>query len=294
MTTTLYVSDHMSGVRRVISSVAVALALTFAASESKAQPPRFGDAKQAEGRVQSLTTAPMGELDGAVLDDGTVIHWPPHLADRFSAVAVKGDRIRVAGRIETGPAGDTQVEAETVTNLRTNVSAENDFGPPPPPLGPSRRVAPPPRGPLARRRVIDSRTGEGTTAQGRVRSMTTAPMGEVAGAILDDGTVIHWPPHLADRFTAIIARGDQIEVSGWKETGPAGDTHLEVQTATNLRTNASVSNDGAPLAARPAPDGSGDFARPPAINDQVERRLKALEDQIAQLRAEIQRLRNEL
>ena len=120
--------------------------------------------------------------------------------------------------------------------------------------------------------------------------MTTAPMGEVDGAILDDGTVIHWPPHLADRFTAIIARGDQVKVSGSTEIGPAGDTHLEVRTVTNLRTNASASNDGAPLAGRATSDRSSDFAPPPATTDQVERRLKALEDQIARLQDEIQRL----
>ena len=134
-----------------------ALALAVAASESKAQPPRFGESKKAEGRVQGLTTAPMGEVDGATLDDGTVIHWPPHLADRFTAVVVTGDRIRAAGRMETGPAGDTHLEAETVTNLRTNVSAENDFGPPRPPPGPGLRVGRPPRSARSSKRCRPSR-----------------------------------------------------------------------------------------------------------------------------------------
>jgi hypothetical protein len=228
----------------------------------------------------------MGEVDGATLDDGTVIHWPPHLADRFTAVIAKGDRIRVAGRMETGPAGDTHLEAQTVTNLRTNASAENDFGPP---RGPGQRPGPPPGGP---------RYGEVKTAQGRVQSFTTAPMGEVDGATLDDGTVIHWPPHLADRFTAVIAKGDRIRVAGRMETGPAGDTHLEVQTATNIRTNASASSDLAVQAPLPGPgrivpDGSNDFVASPALSQDVERRLKSLEDQITQLRESVRRLRRE-
>ena len=119
-------------------------------------------------------------------------------------------------------------------------------------------------------------------------------MGEVDGAILDDGTAIHWPPHLSDRFSVVIARGDRVRVSGWMETGPVGDTHFEVQSATNLRTNATTSDDPA----RPAPvysaaDGSSDFAASPAPAENVERRLKALEDQIAQLRDEIRRLRSQ-
>src|SRR5207253_2243608 len=132
------------------------------------------------------------------------------------------------------------------------------------------------------------RFGEAKTAQGRVQSLTTAPMGEVDGATLDDGTVIHWPPHLADRFTAVITRGDRVKASGWMETGPAGDTHLEVRTATNLRTNATASNDVVgPPPGVVARDGSADFVPSPDRADAVERRLKEMEDQIAQLREEV-------
>jgi hypothetical protein len=271
---------------------AVAVALPVVTFEAEVQAQRFGETKTIQGRIQSFTTAPMGEVDGAVLDDGTVVHWPPHLADRFTPVALTGDRIRVAGRTETGPAGDTHFEAEKVTNLRTNASAENELGPHPP--APAGRVGPPRPGPLAPRGVLSARTGQTLTAQGRVKLFTTAPMGEVDGAVLDDATVIHWPPHLADRFTAIVARGDRIRVSGWTEKGPAGDTHLEVQTAVNLSTNASASADGGPAAGRIAADGSGDFAPPRASSGDVERRLKELEDQVAQMREEIRRLRDEL
>jgi hypothetical protein len=136
--------------------------------------------------------------------------------------------------------------------------------------------------------------GATKTVQGTVRRSTTAPMGEIDGAVLDDGTVIHWPPHLSDRFSAVIVRGDRVRLSGWMETGPAGDTHFELQSATNLRTNATTGDDPA----RPAPlysaaDGSSDFAASPAADENVERRLKALEDQIAQLRDEIRRVRSQ-
>jgi hypothetical protein len=273
---------------------ALILALPFALSESKAQAPGFGETRIAQGTVQRLTAAPMGEIDGAVLDDGTVIHWPPHLADRFSAIVARGDRIRAVGRMETGPAGDTHLEVQTVTNLRTNDLRENDAPAPGPGLRPE-PLPPPPPGPGPGNDPITTTT---RTAQGTVRRLTRAPMGEIDGAVLDDGTVIHWPPHLAERFTAIVAQGDRIKVSGWMEAGPAGDTHFEVVTATNLRTNATTSNDvdGRP-STRPArlpADGSGDFAAPSSRQGDVERRLKALEDQIAQLREEIRKIRDEL
>ena len=275
------------------SLLAIALAVPFACSVGKAQAPGSGDATTSQGTVRSLTTGPMGEIDGAVLDDGTVIHWPPHLADRFSGIAARGDRIRAVGRMETGPAGDTHLEIQTVTNLRTSESRQADAPPTDP--GPRRESVPPPRG---LRPGNASSVAASRTVQGTVRNLTTGPMGEIDGAVLDDGTVIHWPPHLTDRFTAIVARGDRIKVSGRRETGPAGDTHFEVLTATNLRTNATTTNDiDVPDRTDPGslpPDGSRDFAAPSDRPGDVERRLKALEDQITQLRKEIRKIRDEL
>ncbi len=118
----------MSAWRLKIAAVCAiaALVLTLADSNSIAQPPDGDATRTVQGTVRSLTRAPMGEIDGAILDSGTVIHWPPHLADRFSGVAVRGDRIRVTGWMETGPEGDTQLEVRTITNVRTNASIAND------------------------------------------------------------------------------------------------------------------------------------------------------------------------
>jgi hypothetical protein len=244
-----------------------------------------------QGTVRRMTTGPMGEVDGAVLDDGTTIHWPPHLSSRFTSIVTTGERVRAIGRIETGPDGDTHLEARKVTNLRTDAAIESE-GPPP---GPDPR-----RGlrPALRRgsRLEDDRAATGSrVVKGVVQRLTTAPMGEVDGAILEDGTVIHWPPHLAGRLAAVVVKGNQVEVRGWTETGPDGDTHFEVQTATNLGTNASVGTEpGGPRPPRLAPGSSRDFEANSAPAESVERRLKALEDQIVQLKDEIQKLRDEL
>src|SRR4051812_18883433 len=62
------------------------------------------------------------------------------------------------------------------------------------------------------------------TVRGTVRDFTTAPKGEKDGVMLTDGTWVHWPPHLEDRFSGILSRGDKIKVVGWMETGKKGDT----------------------------------------------------------------------
>ncbi len=261
----------------------------FLCAEDPGQTPGKADTQTVRGTVQSFTKAPMGEVDGAILSDGTIIHWPPHLENRFTVIISKGDRVKATGQMETGPAGDTHLEVQSLANLRTNASASNDEAAPPPPpgpkgakgpKGPKGRSAPPPPPPLS--------AGPVKTVQGTVRSFTKAPMGEVDGAILDDGTAIHWPPHLASRFTAILTRGDRVKIAGRMETGPEGDTHLEIQTLTNLRTNATVANDGPPV---PPPPGAERISA--RGTRALEERVNELEDQLDQLRREIQRLKRQ-
>ena len=92
------------------------------------------DVRTITGAVRSMNTAPRGEIDGAQLDTGVLLHWPPHLQDQFRNLVAVGDRVQATGRMETGPAGDTHFEVQSVTDLRTNTTATNpDFvgGPPP-------------------------------------------------------------------------------------------------------------------------------------------------------------------
>ena len=278
---------------RWLPLAAGSLVLLLGLGESKAQPPRGIETGAAQGTVERMTTAPRGEIDGAVLDNGTWLHWPPHMQDRFAKVVREGDRVRATGRTETGPAGDTHFEVEAVTNVRTNVAIENPdyaFGPPPPPpafRGRGRRGPPPP--PVGSdRRFARAERGETTTVQGNVKRLTTAPRGEIDGALLDDGTWLHWPPHMQDRFTNIVKEGERVRASGQTETGPAGDTHFEIQHVTNLRSNSTADNPdfgyGPPLApSQVAPDRPADR----------EQRLRELEDQVKQLQREIKRLQSE-
>src|SRR5436309_15386804 len=99
------------------------LVLLFAVVESRAQPARDAETSTVRGRIDRFTTAPRGEVDGAVLDDGTWLHWPPHLEDQFKGILKEGDRVRATGRTETGPKGDTHFEVQSVTNLRSNATA---------------------------------------------------------------------------------------------------------------------------------------------------------------------------
>lgn len=120
------------------------------------------------------------------------------------------------------------------------------------------------------------------TVSGTVKEFTTAPKGEVDGLLLTDGTWVHWPPHLQGRFTAIVAKGDRIRVAGSWETGPAGDTKLEVSTLTNVVSGKTSTNPDRPPARL--------ARRRPASAGEIDERLQALEDRLDKLEAAVERL----
>lgn len=258
------------------------LALLGAGSPLQAQGPRELGVQTVRGTVESMTTAPKGEIDGAVLEDGTVLRWPPHLERRFSDVLNRGDRVTATGTMRRGREGDERLEVRRLTNVDTDATAENDA----PGRRPKRRKGPPPP---------PRRSEEWKTVRGEVERLTTAPKGEIDGAVLQDGTVLHWPPHLERRFAVVVTRGDRVEASGFEETTRKGDEHFEVSSVTNLRTDASADNDDLKERAEPrgrrAGDGQRERRRP---GDDRADRIRYLKRQAERLQREIERLEREL
>jgi hypothetical protein len=253
------------------------LAILLGCGELKAQAMRLAAARSVRGTVESMTTAPRGEIDGAVLDDGTILHWPPHLEDQFTAVVKKGDRITAVGRVETTRKGDTHFEVQTITNVDSDATAENDG--PPPPRKKGRKGAPP----------APRRRGPEQTIQGTVERLNTAPKGEIDGAVLDDGTLLHWPPHLEDRFANLIAEGDRVKAVGFEETGKRGEERFEVQSLTNLRTNQAAENDD--LGPPPRRETRRGRNEEPSSRSE---RIRQLKQEIERIEREVERLERDL
>lgn len=212
----------------------------------RGEGPRDESPRTVRGKVERMTTAPKGEVDGAVLDDGTVLHWPPHLEDRFAGVVKPGARVEVEGDMRTGREGETRLEVRKLTNADTDATVENDE----PGRGRKRPKGPPPP---------PRPEGRAESVQGRVERITTAPRGEVDGAVLDDGTVLHWPPHLEDRFADLVKQGSRVKATGFNETTRRGDRHFEVASLTNIETDKTAQND------------ERREARPPRDRDSLER-----------------------
>ena len=216
-----------------------------------------------QGTVRSLSYGPAGDVNGIILDQGTEVHVPPEQANQLNSLAPIGARIQVSGWIHTGPLGDTHVDATTITNPSSR--ATMSFATPPPPPGPGApppgppdpntagAPAPPPPAPLAvapQSGPVSSDSGMDTTITGSVRSFNYGPAGEVNGVILDQGTVVYFPPDQAGQITQLAQVGSRIRVRGPLRQGPAGNRLIVAESVTNRRTGNSISVANQPLPPR--------------------------------------------
>ena len=106
-------------------------------------PPGPRDALQplnATGRIKAQLHGPRGDLNGALLEDGTIVRLPPPEATRLVAMLTTGAQVTVQGQGIEGPLGRV-IEAGSIgpdTGHLTLIAA--------PPQRPGRRP-PPPGGP---------------------------------------------------------------------------------------------------------------------------------------------------
>lgn len=179
------------------------------------------------GKVAQYSLTPRGDVDGLILQDGTEVHFPPHLGTQLVFVAKPGDSVTIHGLKARNVA---MVMAMQVTNDGTSKSV-TDAGPaggPPPreergpgrgPGGPGPVAGGPPgmghgpegRGPDARGL---GRDGPVLTAQGVIKAQLHGPRGDLNGVLLQDGTIVRLPPPEAQSREAALAVGKTIFVSG--------------------------------------------------------------------------------
>ncbi len=103
-------------------------------------PRDAGQALNATGRIKAQLHGPRGDLNGALLEDGTIIRLPPPEARRLASVLTAGSPVTVQGEGIEGPLGRV-IEARSIgpdTGHLSQVAA------PPPPPG---HRPPPPGGP---------------------------------------------------------------------------------------------------------------------------------------------------
>jgi hypothetical protein len=83
-----------------------------------------------QGRVQMSLHGPRGELNGAMLEDGTIVRLPPPEAERLAALLMPGQAIVVEGDGLTTAMGRV-VEAQAIGSSGAQLNVVQRPSPPP-------------------------------------------------------------------------------------------------------------------------------------------------------------------
>ena len=70
----------------------------------------------AQGKVSRLLVNPFGEVDGLLLDTGTLVTFPPHMGEQLTAAVKPGDRVEVKGF----PEAPGQISGYVITPSNSN------------------------------------------------------------------------------------------------------------------------------------------------------------------------------
>lgn len=213
--------------RNILSAIAIAAALLTTAAHAAPPiapsgepplvlpPPAPGLAGQAvaQGPVQRMLINPYGEIDGLRLADGTVVNFAPHLSDALTAAVKPGDTVRIIGR----PEARGIVRADAIVNTASGQTVYDQ----PPPLGEGRPLPP----------HLRAQKLQPQQVEGRVDTVLSGPRGEVNGVILDDGSIVRFPP---ESLRQSVQPGAPFAASGLGTRNAIGTSLEAVNLGTSL------------------------------------------------------------
>jgi hypothetical protein len=185
----------------LIGSAIVAVAQPLPPVAPPLPPPQVANQSGTgiQGRVARLLPTPHGEVDGLLLEDGRLVRFPPHLSAALLGVVGQGDAVVVDG-MQAGIG--TDVRGWRITNPTTGRSVTDA----PPPFPPEPRAW----------------SERDMRVSGIVRRALTGGRGETNGVILDDGTVVRFPPPVGEAFATLVVPGARLIAQGYGSSGPAG------------------------------------------------------------------------
>jgi hypothetical protein len=187
--------------RKLVLALAAAL-LALPAQAQDRPPPRGAAAEfwfdptqlpSFTGTVERYLVNPRGEIDALLFREGPQIVFPPDLADAVREVAPPGRPIIVWG-----------IRARHAPVITMLAFAPNNEAQP----GVVDRFY----WRLGGRAALDQ--AEQMSVSGTVKAPYYAPQGEVAGAVLDDGTVLTVPPGTAESLRDLLRPGARLAAEG--------------------------------------------------------------------------------
>lgn len=151
------------------------------------------DLPETAGTLTRFVLNGKAEIDGLILADGTEIHSPPNLSAPLAKALTIGSKLTVRGVKPRGAEVVVAVAIDPENHAR--ILDE----------GPERAGGP---------AVVVQTRDEAVTRQGDIRRLLHGPEGNVHGALLEDGTIVRWPPHAARAFADRLSVGARLVARG--------------------------------------------------------------------------------
>ena len=195
------------------ASLIFLLATGSAAFAQQAPPPPLAadpamasaaTATVATGRIQRLLVNPGGDVDGLLLADGTQVAFAPQPAGRLAlkvgeTVEVNGWRTPVAQVVRASGITAGQGGAQRLAAPMRG----RDAAPPPEPSAMAPLVA--------------------MNTSGNVARLLYTDRGDTNGVLLDNGTVVRFPPHIGAALQDTLQPGRPLFARGWGSRSAAGN-----------------------------------------------------------------------
>jgi len=188
-------------------------------------PDRATEPTSVRGTVSQYIMNPDGLVDGILLSEGTIVRTPPHVSQQLVKSVKPQDIVSVDGFMEY----PGTIRATAITNPAGQKSVLD--------VPPSPGNLPPETGPEARQPI---------NANGAIKVLMRAPRGEIDGAVLDNGAIVHFPPPVGTQYANLFLVGAPIAAAGYgtvntygrsleaTSIGPSAD-HLQAVAAVDGR-----------------------------------------------------------
>lgn len=151
------------------------------------------------GAVQQYLLNPLGEVDGLLLSDGTVVKFPPHLGTMLVATVHPGDPVTVTGFLGPATPQGRAIKALTITNTLSRQTV----------------VDQPPTEPRPPKHVRDAAL-QSLTVSGAVARLLVNPKGDVDGLVLRGGELVKLKPHQGAALAARLqGAASPVTITGW-------------------------------------------------------------------------------
>lgn len=154
----------------------------------------------AHGQVKSILFNPYGEADGLRLANDVVIKFPPHLSQTLLANVQPGQQVRILGR----PESVGMVKADVIINDTSGKVVVDQ-----PPVNGLQPLPP----------HLRAQSLQSVQVEGKVDLLLTGPRGEVRGVILDNQSIVYFPP---ESLSTPLKRGEEFAAAGLGTPIPGG------------------------------------------------------------------------